>query len=113
MTGWMGELEAATFLGLGAVAIWFHVRYPRLRPRTLVRAMVHVGLSFALFDLAPAGLHVCLLLPPPASVAAFVAVVLLPTLFYVLVSWLWLIAWLHDLGSSTPRGGHPAPAPGR
>jgi hypothetical protein len=106
----MPALEAATFLGLGAVAIWFYLRYPGLRPRTIVRAAVHVAVSFGLFELTPDGLRLCLLLPPPASVAVFVTLLLLPALLYVLLSWLWLIARLHELGSSTPRGGHPASA---
>jgi len=109
----MQALEAATFVGLGAVAVWLYVRCPGLRPRTLVRAALHVGVSFTLFDIVPAGLHLCLLLPPPASVILFVTGMLLPTLLYVLLSWLWLIARLHDLGSSTPRGGHPVAASAR
>jgi len=106
----MPGLEAATFLGLGTVAVWLHVRYPGLRPRTVVRAAIHVGVSFALFDLCPDGLRLCLLLPAPASVAIFVTVMLLPALLYVLLSWLWLIARIYELGDSTPRGGHPVAA---
>ena len=36
-------LEPAMFLGLGAVAVWAYVRYPRLRPSSLVRAAMHVA----------------------------------------------------------------------
>jgi len=34
-------LEPAMFTGLGAVAVWAHVRFPGLRPGSLVRAAVH------------------------------------------------------------------------
>src|SRR6476660_385298 len=44
-----GMLEPAMFIGLGLVAVWAYVRYPRLRPGSLVRAAVHVALSFLAF----------------------------------------------------------------
>lgn len=106
-------LQPATFLGLGAVAVWCYVRYPGLRPRTIVRATIHVGVSFGLFNLVPVGLRLCLLLPSPVSILVFVPGMLLPALLYVLLSWLWLVARIHDLGNSTPRGGHPVTARGR
>lgn len=101
----MALLETATFGGLGMVAIWVYLRYPGLRPGSLVRAVAHVGVSFALFNLVPSGLDLCLALPAPASILLFELGVLIPTLGYVFVSWIWLIARLQDLG--TPRGGHP------
>jgi hypothetical protein len=104
-------LEMATFLGLGLVAIWFHIRFPRLQPRSLTLAVVHLALSMGLFSLAPDGVGLCLrTLPGPLSIALFVVAILVPTLTYVLLSWLWFIARLSDLLGSTPRGGHPARA---
>jgi hypothetical protein len=109
----MRFLEPATFIGLGAVAIWLYVRCPRLRPATIVRACAHVAASFFLFSLVPSGLTLCLRgLPASVSLLAFVAGMLIPSLGYVLLSWLWLIARLHDLGKP-PRGGHPVPKPAR
>ena len=46
-------LEPAMLIGLGAVAVWTHVNYPRLRPGSLLRAIVHVAVSFAGFALLP------------------------------------------------------------
>jgi len=84
-------LEPAMLIGLGLVAVWAYVNHPRLRPGSLMRAVVHVILSFAGFALLPILLRV-----------------LIPVLTYVLLSWVWLIARiLHDMGG-TPRGGHPA-----
>ena len=101
-------LEPAMFIGLGLVAFWLHLRHPRLRPRSLVLAAVHVAVSFGVFALLPLVLGV--LLPvtvSPGQAVYLVLVLLIPTLTYVLLSWVWLLARiLHDLFGG-PRGGHP------
>ena len=101
-------LEPAMFIGLGAVAVWTHVNYPRLRPGSLLRAIVHVAVSFAAFALLPTVLSVLLPLLPVRSVLPyFVLALLIPIFTYLLLSWVWLIARiLQDIGSN-PRGGHP------
>jgi ABC-type uncharacterized transport system permease subunit len=102
-------LEPAMLIGLGAVAVWTHVNYPRLRPRSLVRAILHVAISFGAFATLPAVVGFLLpLVPSPAQARFIVLVLLIPTLTYVFLTWVWLIARiLNDLGG-TPRGGHPA-----
>jgi hypothetical protein len=102
-------VEPAMFLGLGAVAFWLYARYPRLRPASIVRATVHVVASFLAFVLLPAALgRVLPLVPSDALRPDVVLALLVPTLTYVLLSWIWLIARvLHDLFGGTPRGGHP------
>jgi hypothetical protein len=101
-------LEPAMLIGLGAVAVWTYVNYPRLRPRSLIRAVAHVMVSFAGFALLPQLLSVVLpVLPSRTSQPYVVLVLLIPALTYLLLSWVWLIARvLHDIGG-TPRGGHP------
>ena len=101
-------LELAMFLGLGAVAVWTHLRFPRLRPGSLVRAALHVAVSFLVFALLPNLLAVLLPLAPSHAEANFVGLALLMAILtYLLLSWIWLVARiLHDLGG-TPRGGHP------
>jgi hypothetical protein len=105
-------LEPAMFIGLDAVAVWAYIRYPRLRPGSLVRAVVHVAVSFTGFALLPGTLGLVLpLLPSHAQQPYVVLALLIPTLTYVLLSWIWLIARvLHDLLGGTPRGGHPVSA---
>ena len=105
-------LEPAMFVGLGLVAIWTYVRYPRLRPRSLVLAALHVAVSFGAFAVLPMVLSFLLpLLPSQALQPCVVLALLIATLTYVLLSWVWLIARiLHDLLGGTPRGGHPASA---
>lgn len=100
------------FIGLGLVAIWAYVRYPRLRPRSLVRAAVHVAVSFAVFALLPTTLRLLLPVVSSRELAPYVVLALLiPSFTYVLLSWVWLIARvLNELFGGTPRGGHPVPA---
>lgn len=101
-------LEPAMFIGLGMVAFWCYLRFPRLRPRSLVLAAVHVAVSFGAFALLPVALRLLLpAIPSPAEVPYVVLALLIPTLTYLLLSWVWLIARiLHDLFGG-PRGGHP------
>lgn len=101
--------EPTMLLGLGAVAVWMDLRYPRFRPASLGRAVVHVSLSFCAFALLP--LTLGFLLPLASSHGQVLAIGLLGlclTLTYLLLTWVWLITRiLHDL-NGTPRGGHPA-----
>jgi hypothetical protein len=102
-------LQPAMFIGLGLVAVWTYLRYPRLRPRSIVAALVHVVVSFGGFALLPMALG--LLLPLAASrelKASVVLALLIPALTYLLLSWVWLLARiLQELFGGTPRGGHP------
>jgi cell shape-determining protein MreD len=101
-------LEPAMFVGLGAVAFWCYLRYPRLRPRSLVLAALHVVVSFGAFALVPLALRLLLpAMPSPGEAPYAVLALLIPTLTYLLLSWVWLLARvLHEL-SGGPRGGHP------
>lgn len=101
--------EPAMFLGLGVVAVWAYVRYPRLRPGSLMRAVAHVAVSFVGFWLLPLALS--LLMPVVQAHGLRVGVVLVllfATLTYVLLSWVWLTACIADALAGGPRGGHPA-----
>jgi uncharacterized membrane protein len=102
--------EPAMLIGLGAVAIWMHARYPRFRPGSLLRAVAHVAVSFGAFALLPATLSVLLPLFSTHASQLGAGIALLIAIFtYVLLSWVWLIARiLHHLLGGTPRGGHPA-----
>jgi hypothetical protein len=102
-------LEPAMFVGLGLVAVWAYVRYPRLRPSSLVRAALHVVVSFGAFTQLPVLLGFLLPALNSHTLQPYVVLsLLIPALTYVLLSWIWLIArLLHDLFGGTPRGGHP------
>jgi hypothetical protein len=97
-----------TFVGVGFLALWVHVRFPALEPRSLRRASIHVAFSFILFRLVPPALHPVLrTFPLPVSVAVAMSALIVPTFCYVLLSWLWLLARIRDHAASPPRGGHP------
>lgn len=102
-------LEPAMFVGLGLVAVWAYFRYPGIRPGSLVLAAVHVAVSFGAFALLPATLSFLLpFLPSHALQPGVVLALLIPSLTYVLLSWIWLLARLFsDLSGGKPRGGHP------
>jgi len=68
-----------------------------------------VAMSFAGFATLPTVLGVLLPLAASPAQARYIALVLvIPTLTYVLFTWVWLLARiLRDLSGGTPRGGHP------
>ncbi len=103
-------LEPAMLIGLGAVAVWTHVRFPGLRPGSLLRSAVQVAVSFGAFALLPALLSLALpLLSFQAMRISVTLTLLIASMTYLLLTWVWLIARiLHDLLGGTPRGGHPA-----
>jgi hypothetical protein len=104
-------LELAMFFGLGAVAVWTYVRFPRLRPGSLVLAALHVAVSFLVFALLPDLLGLVLPLMPTHAQAEYASLALLIPIFtYLLLSWLWLIARILSDLHGGPRGGHPADA---
>lgn len=104
-------LEPALLVGLGAVAVWAHVRFPGLRPRSLIGAVLRVVVSFGTFALLPAALGALLPITAPAQARYLALALLFPTLTCVLLTWVWLLARiLHDLFGGKPGGGHPASA---
>jgi len=98
----------ASFAGLGLVALWFHVRFPNRRPATAARAMLHVAASIIAFSLLPLGFHAYRSVFTGFDAGmVFVLAVLMPALWYVLMTWVWLLATIVDqYGPGTPRGGH-------
>jgi hypothetical protein len=104
-------LEPAMFIGLGLVAVWAYFRYPRLRPASLVRAVVHVAVSFIGIALLPAALSTLLPLVHGHALQLSIALTfLISTLTYLLLSWVWILARILQEVSGGPRGGHPVSA---
>jgi hypothetical protein len=102
--------ETAMLLGLGAVAVWTRFRFPRLRPSSLLVAFVHIGASLGVFALVPVALGHLLRLGTSAQAAFIVLALLIPTLTYLLLSWVWLVEWIIRYLHRGPRGGHPVSA---
>jgi hypothetical protein len=101
-------LEPAMLIGLGAVAVWAYLRYPRLRPGSFVGAALHVAIAFLAFALLPFTLSAVLPLFPAAYWPYAALALLFPSLTYVLLSWVWLIGRILNELFRGPRGGHPA-----
>ena len=98
----------ATFAGLGLVALWFYVRFPSRRPTTTARAMLHVVAAILGYSCMPLAFHAYRsLFTGTESGVVFVLAVLMPALWYVLMTWIWLLATIVDrFGPGKPRGGH-------
>jgi hypothetical protein len=96
-----GFLEPAMLIGLGAVALWTYIKYPKLRPTSLPRAALQVGVAFCALELTPTLLGV---LPPQLYLAL---ALLFATVTYLLLSWVWLLALIVQMLGGKPRGGLP------
>ncbi len=85
-------LISALTLGSAVLALWFHVRFPRLSPSELRAATVHFALSFGVVVLTPVAIA-RLLEHDPTVARAMVGLfaLLLPALFYSFLSAIWLI----------------------
>jgi hypothetical protein len=101
--------QSASFIGVGLVAFWLYVRFPKRRPATITRALVRVAVSFMLFSLLPLAGNALL---PVFGGVVFVLAVALPGLCFVFLSWMWLLGQIVD-GVGTPRGGHRIRLPKR
>jgi hypothetical protein len=112
MVGGMRHLfTPCMFIGIGAVAVWVNLRFPRLQPRSLRGAVVHCAFALAIFHGVPfAAYETRLLLPTTLAIVVGETVLVMPALCYVLLSWLWLLARVRDQIGSSPKGGHPVRA---
>jgi hypothetical protein len=98
--------DIAMLAGAGAISAWILARSPAGRPRTLNRVCAHFVLSFGVFHLVPpSALFLARTLPHAAATVLDVAVVTLPALVYVCLSWLWVLAYLRDALPGRPGGG--------
>ena len=79
--------------GLAVVAVRGHVRFPRLRPGSLVRAALHVAISFVAFAALAATIRLLMPLVDTHALRLGIGLTLLiPILTYLLLSWVWLLA---------------------
>ena len=96
------------FGSIAVLALWAYVRWPRLRPATLARAAVNVAVSFVSFAATPM-IVTTVMHETPGRLAVVVAIggILVPSLTYVFLSWIWLLARIVEGTDSGPRGGLP------
>lgn len=82
----------AIVLGAAAVALWCHVRFPRLAPDDFRRSLVHMGVSTLLACiLVRPGLALAGLAGPTAGPVVGVFTIVFPILVYCLLASLWVL----------------------
>lgn len=82
-------MSASTFIlvlaaGAALLAVWIHVRFPKLAPERLGRTIVHAATAFALLQLAPG-------LGGSVALMAGVLLFVLPALTYALLCSIWVL----------------------
>jgi hypothetical protein len=77
-------------LGAGAIALWIHVRFPKLAPETMMKVGLHVGAAWVVGDamLAAGG--------SMASGLVSVFLFYLPALVYCLLTAIWILQFLQQ-----------------
>ena len=94
-------LTLVAAVGLGAIALWIHVRFPGLAPQTFVAATAHVIAALALLEIVPYALRLGLASEPQLLVALFG--VAFPALTYVFLASLWMIRLFQGMMSRSAR----------
>jgi hypothetical protein len=80
----------------GALALWVDHRFPRLAPRTLRAALLHVGASIVVAQLiVPIGMRVVAAGPSDAATLLGVFGIGLPGLTYSLLAAVWIMKTVH------------------
>lgn len=79
-------------LGAGAIAVWVDVRFPRLAPSDLRRAMIRSGIAVAASRFLFPPIWAAVLGHGPVLVALFA--IAFPCLTLLLLSTIWSIRWL-------------------
>jgi hypothetical protein len=80
--------------GAAALALWVHVRFPRMCPATLGRTLVHVGISLVVAHVL---VRLLARLAPDGGVAGVMVLlfaIALPALVYCFLTSIWIIAVL-------------------
>jgi hypothetical protein len=82
--------------GAGSLALWIHVRWPRLTPSKLAKVLLHVGAATAAAALCRGAVaQVAESGGVPSALVAVFAVAL-PVLVYVLLTALWMMTALRS-----------------
>ena len=78
-------------LGAGAIALWLDVRFPRLGPHDVTKAVLHVAASLALAYASTPAVQALAASEDPAVVLLGVFAVAFPSIVYCLLAGLWVI----------------------
>ena len=94
-----------------ALALWSYTYFASRRPRGFGRAAAHVILAYFVFHTAKPAVRLTVAhVPHPFAMIITLAVITLPAMTYLLLTWLWLLACVQDKMGG-PSGGHPERIP--
>jgi hypothetical protein len=89
--------------GAGAIALWFDARFPRLAPRDLVKAMLHVAASLAVAYAAGPAMQMLTTSDDKRIVLLGVFGLGFPSVVYCLLAGVWMIKVAHRTLSGNLR----------
>lgn len=97
-----------------ALALWSFSYFASRRPHGFRRAAAHViAAHFLVHEAARPAVKLTVgHVPPPYAMVIALAVITVPALTYLLLTWLWLLACVRD-AMGGPSGGHPKRVPKR
>jgi hypothetical protein len=88
----VGVFLIALTVGAGAVALWVDARFPRFAPKEMRHALLHVGLSIVVAQLAvPVLIKTIAAAGSPAGILFALFAIGFPALVYCLLASIWII----------------------
>jgi ABC-type uncharacterized transport system permease subunit len=78
-------------VGAGAIALWIDVRFPRLAPQELVKAVLHLAASVAVAYASGPAMQLLSASDDPRIVLLGVFAIAFPSVVYCLLAGIWLI----------------------
>jgi hypothetical protein len=78
-------------LGAGAIALWIDVRFPRLAPQELVKALLHVAASLAVGYATSPAMQLLVAYDDPRLTLLAVFGLAFPAIVYCLLAGIWVI----------------------
>jgi hypothetical protein len=94
-----GLVTVAIGLGAGAIALWIDVRFPRLAPEDLAKALLHVAVSIAVGYATGPAVEAFSASSDPRIVLLGVFAVGFPAIVYCLLAAIWVIKLLQRMMS--------------
>ena len=72
-------------VGCALLALWVHVRFPKLAPEHVGKTLLHTGLAFALLRLSPG------MVESPVMAIITIVMLIVPALSYALLCSIWML----------------------
>jgi hypothetical protein len=72
-------------IGSALLALWIHVRFPKIAPEHVGKTLLHTGIAFALLRLMPG------MVESPVMALITIVVLVVPALSYALLCSIWML----------------------